>query len=92
MIIVFSYYANIHVQTAGKVIERRTSKQQGGPIKVYVRNIKVLVKCYEVHVDSSTLYSKIIKPSKLLKMGIDVTKCEEILSEKTITSLLSTNV
>ena len=51
----------------------------------------MLIKCYSIAEDSATLYARELNNKELVKMGIDATKCEELLSEATISTLLSNN-
>ena len=63
---------------------------QGGRNCKHIK--KVLLKGYNVEEDSATLYAKALSSRQLQKMGIDLVKCEENISEETLLSLLARSV
>jgi len=63
---------------------------QGSRICKHIK--KVLLKGYDVPEDSSILYATELEKKQLKKMGVDVCKCEQVISEETLSHLLSRDV
>jgi hypothetical protein len=52
----------------------------------------MLLKGYDVPEDSSILYATELEKKQLKKLDVDVFKCEQVISEETLSHLLSRDV